>query len=63
MVTIDKDTKTSFQKPYPPTSKSGSLVITIPKMFTNALDISEKTKLMVRLDEQTSSIIIKKVVI
>lgn len=60
MVVIDKKSMISFQQPYRPTSNSGSLVITLPKMFTDLLSITKHTRLMVRLGQNGNSLVIEK---
>lgn len=61
MVIIDRNNMMSFQKPYRPTSRSNSLVITIPKLFTDLLKIDTKTKLSVALGKGEDCLIIRKI--
>ena len=61
MVIIDQINMMSFQKPYRPTSKSSSLVITLPKIFTSLMGITSTTKLALSLSKEKDSLMITKV--
>ena len=59
MVTLDREKMVSFQKPYRPTSSSKSLVITLPKLFTDILGITASTRLVVTMSQTEHSMTIE----
>lgn len=57
---LDKANLTALVKPYKASTGSKTLVVTLAKFFTDKLDISLDTDLIVSVDEKTQEIKIRK---
>jgi hypothetical protein len=61
MVLVDLEDGMAFLKPYKPNKNSGTIVLTIPIQFADICDITPKTQLIMEIDKEKQTLLIKKV--